>query len=262
MAVRHPGRQVGGRGAFRDGCGSARLRLPMARLRHLLLLTGDPNLAPLLEPLVRQGGGFSLTAAKPGEVENVAGLHPWYATLADGEAALQRCVAAALAAPVLLLGAAEAPPGAAGALRKPVRAAALLAALARLGPAGPAEVALAPGLRLDHAGRWLAGGGARVRLTEKEAAILLHLHQAAPRPVPKEELLGQVWGYAPDVATHTLETHLYRLRRKLGQGLPGAEALVVTGPGGYRLGGGWPAMGRGGAGGSAAPGGADEPGAV
>ncbi len=53
--------------------------------------------------------------------------------------------------------------------------------------------------------------------------------------MPKEELLGEVWGYAPDVATHTLETHLYRLRRKLAAGGLGAAGLVVTGPGGYRL---------------------------
>jgi hypothetical protein len=55
----------------------------------------------------------------------------------------------------------------------------------------------------------------RIRLTEKEAAILLYLHRAAGRAVPRQELLDEVWGYSRAVATHTLETHVYRLRRKI-----------------------------------------------
>jgi len=52
-------------------------------------------------------------------------------------------------------------------------------------------------------------------LTEKEAGVLEYLYINHPRPVGKEELLREIWGYAPHLETHTLETHLYRLRKKL-----------------------------------------------
>jgi DNA-binding response OmpR family regulator len=80
----------------------------------------------------------------------------------------------------------------------------------------------------------LTPSGARIRLTEKEAAILLYLHRAGGRPVPRAELLGEVWGYSSAVATHTLETHIYRLRRKIEQA-PEVARLLVTEEGGYRL---------------------------
>ena len=54
----------------------------------------------------------------------------------------------------------------------------------------------------------------KIRLTEKETNILKFLH-AAGRTVPRETLLHEVWGYSPAVTTHTLETHIYRLRRKI-----------------------------------------------
>jgi len=75
--------------------------------------------------------------------------------------------------------------------------------------------------------------GNSVRLTEKEAAILAYLHEAAGRAVPRHELLARVWGYAVAVTTHTLETHIYRLRRKLAA-VSGAPALASEARG-YRL---------------------------
>lgn len=75
--------------------------------------------------------------------------------------------------------------------------------------------------------------GARIRLTDKEAAILRHLHDARGAVVSREDLLAAIWGYNADVNTHTLETHIYRLRRKIERDL--ATPLLVTGPGGYRL---------------------------
>jgi DNA-binding response OmpR family regulator len=75
--------------------------------------------------------------------------------------------------------------------------------------------------------------GARIRLTDKEAAILRHLHGARGAVVSREDLLAAIWGYNADVNTHTLETHIYRLRRKIERDL--ATPLLVTGPGGYRL---------------------------
>ncbi len=76
--------------------------------------------------------------------------------------------------------------------------------------------------------------GKKVRLTEKETAILKYLLRAGMKPVPRETLLAEVWGYNAGVSTHTLETHIYRLRQKIERD-PGAAQLLITDPGGYRL---------------------------
>ncbi|WCL54617.1 MULTISPECIES: response regulator transcription factor [Kordiimonadales] len=86
------------------------------------------------------------------------------------------------------------------------------------------------------AGKLLEDQGARkkVRLTEKETAILKYLYRAGGKPVGREELLTEVWGYNSGVTTHTLETHVYRLRQKI-EPEPGAAQLLITEPGGYSL---------------------------
>ncbi len=76
--------------------------------------------------------------------------------------------------------------------------------------------------------------GTRLRLTEKETAILKYLYRAGGKPVPREELLNDVWGYHAAVTTHTLETHVYRLRQKI-ELEPSNARILVTEPGGYRL---------------------------
>ena len=73
----------------------------------------------------------------------------------------------------------------------------------------------------------------RIRLTEKEAAILKYLYRAGT-PVARQELLGEVWGYNAAVTTHTLETHIYRLRQKIEPD-PTNARLLLTESGGYRL---------------------------
>jgi Response regulators consisting of a CheY-like receiver domain and a winged-helix DNA-binding domain len=74
----------------------------------------------------------------------------------------------------------------------------------------------------------------KIRLTEKEAAILKYLYKAGPRAVSRDVLLDEVWGYNAGVTTHTLETHVYRLRQKIEKDPTRAE-ILVTEPGGYRL---------------------------
>src|SRR5579871_1607972 len=76
--------------------------------------------------------------------------------------------------------------------------------------------------------------GVKLRLTEKEAAILRYLHRADQQPVPRETLLKNVWGYNANVTTHTLETHIYRLRQKIEDDPTDAQLLVTEG-GGYKL---------------------------
>ncbi|MBV9249486.1 MAG: response regulator transcription factor [Acetobacteraceae bacterium] len=78
------------------------------------------------------------------------------------------------------------------------------------------------------------GKNRRIRLTEKEAAILKFLYRAGSRAVARQVLLNEVWGYNAAVTTHTLETHIYRLRQKIEPD-PANARLLVTEGGGYRL---------------------------
>ncbi len=74
----------------------------------------------------------------------------------------------------------------------------------------------------------------KVRLTEKETSILKYLYRSGDAVVGRDKLLGEVWGYNAGVTTHTLETHVYRLRQKIEED-PSAAEILVTEPGGYRL---------------------------
>jgi DNA-binding response OmpR family regulator len=76
--------------------------------------------------------------------------------------------------------------------------------------------------------------GSKLRLTEKETAILRFLYRAGQQVVSRETLLREVWGYNAHVTTHTLETHIYRLRQKIERD-PANARLLVTEPGGYKL---------------------------
>jgi len=74
----------------------------------------------------------------------------------------------------------------------------------------------------------------KVRLTEKETSILKYLYRAGDKVVSRDILLNEVWGYNAGVTTHTLETHIYRLRQKIEADPSNAE-ILVTEPGGYKL---------------------------
>ena len=74
----------------------------------------------------------------------------------------------------------------------------------------------------------------KVRLTEKETAILKYLYRAGAKVVGRDVLLAEVWGYNSGVTTHTLETHIYRLGQKIEKDPSNAE-ILVTETGGYRL---------------------------
>ena len=82
-------------------------------------------------------------------------------------------------------------------------------------------------LLLDQAGQ-------KIRLTEKEAAIIRYLYRAGQKVVTRDVLLEEVWGYNSGVTTHTLETHVYRLRQKIEQDPSNAE-ILVTENGGYKI---------------------------
>ena len=76
--------------------------------------------------------------------------------------------------------------------------------------------------------------GGKIRLTEKETAILKYLYRAGDKSITRDVLLHEVWGYNSGVTTHTLETHIYRLRQKIERDPSNAE-LLVTEAGGYKL---------------------------
>jgi DNA-binding response OmpR family regulator len=164
----------------------------------------------------------------------------------DGRDACARLREAGIAAPIIMLTAADTDADAvrgldAGAddyVAKPFRYAVLLARIrAQLRSheqsehavfhIGPYSFRPAQKLLVDARGR-------KIRLTEKETSILRYLYRAGEKPVPREELLTQVWGYNAGVTTHTLETHIYRLRQKI-EPEPGVARLLLTDTGGYRL---------------------------
>lgn len=76
--------------------------------------------------------------------------------------------------------------------------------------------------------------GQKIRLTEKEAAIIRYLYRAGQKVVTRDVLLEEVWGYNSGVTTHTLETHVYRLRQKIERDPSNAE-ILVTENGGYKI---------------------------
>jgi DNA-binding response OmpR family regulator len=79
-----------------------------------------------------------------------------------------------------------------------------------------------------------ANDGNKVRLTDKETSILKYLYRQGPKTITRDVLLKEVWGYNNRVTTHTLETHIYRLRQKIERD-PSNARLLVTEEGGYRL---------------------------
>lgn len=212
--------------------------------KKLLLIDGD---GPLRRALAEQLTGFGYSVAQTASADDAlsqAGQHDLLvvASALAGVDPLALCDAWCTAGAAILVltendTAAEALKEA-GALTlvKPVR----LADLSRVvkdalrGVATP-EFTIGP-LRFDPPTRELSGAGVKpIRLTEKEAAILGYLHRSNDRSVPRDELLQQIWGYADAIATHTLETHIYRLRRKLaGDGTVPMPQLVSDGAG-YRL---------------------------
>ena len=74
----------------------------------------------------------------------------------------------------------------------------------------------------------------KTHLTEKETALVKYLYRADGRTIQRDVLLGEVWGYNAAVYTHTLETHIYRLRQKIERD-PSKPEILVTEPGGYRI---------------------------
>jgi DNA-binding response OmpR family regulator len=210
----------------------------MPSAKHILLV--DASVVPrhsLAEQLAREGDYAVIEAGSASEARAARDYLFAIIDLEDGAELARALRGDGYKGPILFLGKGD---GALGEeLAKPFRLSALLSRLsARLSRHGGGEdraIALGP-YQFRPGAKLLTGGDKRkIRLTEKETNILKFLHDAG-RTVPRETLLHEVWGYSPAVTTHTLETHIYRLRRKIEEN-PGRAKILITEDGGYRLGG-------------------------
>jgi DNA-binding response OmpR family regulator len=227
----------------------------MRSFRKILIVDDDPALRHSLAEQLEQHGEFSAVESDTAvEALATAGRERFDAILLDiglpdmdGRELCRRMRNAGVSAPIVMLTAADSETdtvtgldaGANDYVTKPFRLSVLLARLrAHLRQSEHSDDAVLtigpytfqPGAKL------MIDGGARkkVRLTEKETAILKYLYRAGDRVIGRDTLLGEVWGYNAGVTTHTLETHVYRLRQKIERDPAHAE-ILLTEPGGYRL---------------------------
>jgi DNA-binding response OmpR family regulator len=124
-----------------------------------------------------------------------------------------------------------------GSMRRPLRFAGLMAMIrAKIAPPAVAAAGAALGDHLfcETTQTLMGPDGVRRPLTEKETAILARLARARGGVVARDVLLREIWGYSPAVDTHTLETHIHRLRRKI-EDASGRPKLLLSAPSGYRL---------------------------
>ena len=150
---------------------------------------------------------------------------------------LKMARAAGFDGPAILLARREAaaPEGFDGAMRRPMRFAALMAMIrAKIAPTAFAGATLGDHLFCETTQTLMGPDGAHRLLTEKETAILARLARARGEVVARDVLLREIWGYSPAVDTHTLETHIHRLRRKI-EDASGRPKLLLSAPSGYRL---------------------------
>ncbi|HEX4637068.1 MAG TPA: response regulator transcription factor [Rhizomicrobium sp.] len=204
--------------------------------RILLVESDDVLCASLAEQLEREG--YEVTAARDGDGAQACSREQLgfaIVGLEDGEQLAVALRDQGLSCPILLLIEGEAT-SAFEFLTRPFRFSALLARLHALNnhhaPGDDSAVRIGP-YTFHPSAKLLQADGRKVRLTEKETNILKFLHASAGT-VPRDILLHEVWGYSPAVATHTLETHIYRLRKKIEQDPAKAQILLTEG-GGYRL---------------------------
>src|SRR6266702_5867225 len=202
--------------------------------RILLAEYDDVLRASLAEQL--QFEGYDVVVAKDGDAACAAAREPFgFAIIGLGDGIAGTLREQGLTCPPLLLTDGDAPTTQESLVR-PFRFSALLARLHALNthhaPADDMAVRIGP-YTFHPSAKLLQAEGRKVRLTEKETNILKFLH-ASPGTVPRDILLHEVWGYSPAVATHTLETHSYRLRNKLEQD-PAKAQLMQTEAGGYHL---------------------------
>jgi DNA-binding response OmpR family regulator len=226
----------------------------MSRTKTILLIDDDDDLRTTLAEQLDSAGEFR-TAQAATATEGMAKadeLRPDLILLdvhlpdMDGRKACKRMRESGVACPIVMLTGADSEAdtveglesGANDYVAKPFRFSVLVARVrAHLRSHEQNEVAvftIGPYEFRPSVRTLVDGKGRRIRLTDKEASILKYLYRAGASAVARDELLREVWGYNANVTTHTLETHVYRLRQKIEPD-PGRATLLLTEPGGYRL---------------------------
>ncbi len=226
----------------------------MPQAKTILIIDDDDDLRELLREQLELQSEFIALGVGSGQVGVATALEkrPDLILLdidlpdMNGREVCRRLRDAGVVSPVIMLTAADGDAetiqgldsGASDYITKPFRFAILLARVrAQMRAHEQAEdLMLRVGPYAFHpAGRLLVDAkGRKLRLTDKEANILKYLYRAGDKSVTREELLAEVWGYNAGVTTHTLETHVYRLRQKI-ESEPGNARLLITEAGGYRL---------------------------
>ena len=225
--------------------------MPMPK--RVLLLDDDAMLRTSLAEQLSADGNYSVVeAANCAEARSRAaeGLYEFMILDiglpdGDGRALCRELRASGVSCPIILLTAAESDSdtiegleaGANDYVTKPFRFVVLMARvhahLRSHGHSEDAQYRIGPYTFRPSAKLLVDEASRKIRLTEKETNILKFLHRSG-ETVPRETLLHEVWGYNPAVTTHTLETHIYRLRQKIETD-PSRARLLVTESGGYRL---------------------------
>ncbi len=221
----------------------------------VLLLNDDAECRAMLAGELRAAGFDPTEVATITEAEALVlrGTVPFEALLldvnlpdGDGCDLCARLRAARQRMPVLMLADSDAEDdvvrgldaGAQDYLAKPVRPAVLVARLRShlRHHENSTDAVLTVGRWRFHPGQKVLRdkAGGRIWLTSREVGLLRYLLQRADRAVTRQELLADVWGYDPAASTHTLQTHIYRLRRKIEVDPYDAQLLVTTNVG-YRL---------------------------
>ncbi|MFZ4600812.1 MAG: response regulator transcription factor [Caulobacterales bacterium] len=224
------------------------------RKTPLLLIDDDVDLRTALIEQLEQSEGFVVESAgtiKDGRAlaeTGKAALIILDVDLPDGDGrdACKAMREAGVTTPIILLTGADLDTdqvrgldsGANDYVTKPFKFAVLLARIRthmRLHESSMDAVLSIGGYEFRPAARTLMGANQKeIRLTDKETNILKYLYRSGDKPVPRDELLREVWGYNANVTTHTLETHIYRLRQKVDLN-PEASSIILTEQGGYRL---------------------------
>src|SRR5437660_986633 len=231
-----------------------RTQRPMSNVRRILIVDDDGELRDALveqlglheefESVAVDSGTKGVQAAKAGQIDLVimdVGLPD-----IDGREAVRILRKNGFKAPIIMLTAHGTDSdtilglesGANDYVAKPFRFAVLLARIrAQLRQYEASEDAvftIGPYSFRPSAKLLLNPKGNKIRLTEKETAILRYLYRAGQRSVSRETLLQEVWGYNSGITTHTLETHIYRLRQKV-ENDAASPSILITEAGGYKL---------------------------
>lgn len=191
----------------------------MAQGASIAIFTQNPAKSAYLADIVRIAG---FTPLLKGFQENVPAL----SILADP------VMSHGISKPILLLGTIDQAETYARVISEPIKACELIDVIQHMVAETsilPVRIPFGDGAILDTQDNfWLIEGREPVRLTEKEVAILCRLKEAKGAPVSREELLNEVWSYADGVQTHTLETHIYRLRQKIEVDSANPLILITT----------------------------------